>query len=68
MSLVRAENLTKIYRMGEIEVEAIKSVSFEIEPASFISFIGPSGSGKTTGAFNPPHSIPKISKAMIAVE
>ena len=48
MSLVRAENLTKIYRMGEIEVEAIKSVSFEIEPASFISFIGPSGSGKTT--------------------
>ena len=34
--------------MGEIDVEALKSVSFEIEPASFISFIGPSGSGKTT--------------------
>ena len=34
--------------MGEIEVEALKSASFEIEPASFISFIGPSGSGKTT--------------------
>jgi putative ABC transport system ATP-binding protein len=48
MSLVKAENLTKIYSMGEIEVEAIKSVSFDIEPASFISFIGPSGSGKTT--------------------
>jgi len=48
MSLVKAENVTKIYRMGEIEVEAIKSVSFDIEPASFISFIGPSGSGKTT--------------------
>ncbi|MCK4825294.1 ABC transporter ATP-binding protein [bacterium] len=48
MSLVNAENLTKIYRMGEIEVEALKSVSFRIEPASFISFIGPSGSGKTT--------------------
>lgn len=48
MSLVNAENLTKVYRMGEIEVEALKSVSFRIEPASFISFIGPSGSGKTT--------------------
>lgn len=48
MSLVFAENLTKIYTIGEIEVEALKSVSFEVEPASFISFIGPSGSGKTT--------------------
>lgn len=48
MSLIIAENLTKIYTMGEIEVEALKSVSFGIESASFISFIGPSGSGKTT--------------------
>jgi len=48
MSLIFAENLTKVYSLGEIEVKALKSVSFEIEPASFISFIGPSGSGKTT--------------------
>ena len=48
MSLVNAKNLTKVYSLGEIKVEALKSVSFEIEPASFISFIGPSGSGKTT--------------------
>jgi putative ABC transport system ATP-binding protein len=48
MSLIKAENLTKIYSLGEIKVEALKSVSFEIEAASFISFIGPSGSGKTT--------------------
>lgn len=48
MSLVSAENLSKVYTIGEIEVEALKSVSFEIEPAAFISFIGPSGSGKTT--------------------
>ncbi|MGB2905869.1 MAG: ABC transporter ATP-binding protein [Candidatus Aminicenantaceae bacterium] len=48
MSLVTAENLSKVYTIGEIEVEALKSVSFEIEPAAFISFIGPSGSGKTT--------------------
>jgi putative ABC transport system ATP-binding protein len=48
MSLVSAKSLTKVYSLGEIKVEALKSVSFEIEPASFISFIGPSGSGKTT--------------------
>lgn len=48
MSLVSARNLTKVYSTGEIKVEALKSVSFEIDPASFVSFIGPSGSGKTT--------------------
>ncbi|MGD8534669.1 MAG: ABC transporter ATP-binding protein [Candidatus Aminicenantes bacterium] len=48
MNLITAENLTKVYSLGEIEVEALKSVSFRIETASFISFIGPSGSGKTT--------------------
>ena len=48
MSLIVAKDLSKTYSVGEITVEALKSVSFEIEPASFISFIGPSGSGKTT--------------------
>jgi putative ABC transport system ATP-binding protein len=48
MSLVKAKDLTKVYSLGEIKVEALKSVNVEIEPASFISFIGPSGSGKTT--------------------
>ncbi len=48
MSLISAEKLTKIYTVGEIEIEALKSVSFSIKPASFVSFVGPSGSGKTT--------------------
>jgi len=48
MSLVRAENLSKIYANGEVPVEALKGLSFEVEPASFVSFVGPSGSGKTT--------------------
>ena len=48
MSLVSAENLTKIYNVGEIEIEALKSVSFKVQSASFVSFVGPSGSGKTT--------------------
>jgi len=48
MGLVVAENITKDYQVGEVTVRALKGVSFEIEPASFVSFVGPSGSGKTT--------------------
>lgn len=48
MGLVVAENVVKTYCMGDVEVNAIKGVSFEIEPASFVSFVGPSGSGKST--------------------
>jgi len=48
MSLVTADNLAKTYAKGELKVEALKDLSFEIEPASFVSFVGPSGSGKTT--------------------
>jgi putative ABC transport system ATP-binding protein len=48
MDLIEAENLSKDYQVGEIAVRALRSVSFAIEPASFVSFVGPSGSGKTT--------------------
>jgi putative ABC transport system ATP-binding protein len=48
MALVAAENLHKDYRLGEVTVQALQGLSFEIEPASFVSFVGPSGSGKTT--------------------
>jgi putative ABC transport system ATP-binding protein len=48
MSLIIAENVRKDYLAGEITVRALKALSFEIEPASFVSFVGPSGSGKTT--------------------
>ena len=48
MALITAETLSKEYRTGEITVRALRDVSFEIEPASFVSFVGPSGSGKTT--------------------
>ncbi|MEW6709288.1 MAG: ABC transporter ATP-binding protein [Candidatus Riflebacteria bacterium] len=46
--IVVANNLSKTYRMGEVEVNALKSVSFEIRSGQFVSFTGPSGSGKTT--------------------
>ena len=48
MSLISAENIQKEYKTGEVTVKALKGLSFEIEPASFVSFVGPSGSGKTT--------------------
>jgi len=48
MSLISAENIQKDYSVGEVTVQALKGLSFDIEPASFVSFVGPSGSGKTT--------------------
>jgi len=48
VALITANHISKTYRVGEVEVQALRGVSFEIEPASFVSFVGPSGSGKTT--------------------
>lgn len=48
MPLIFAENIKKEYKTGEVTVKALKGLNFEIEPASFVSFVGPSGSGKTT--------------------
>jgi putative ABC transport system ATP-binding protein len=48
MGLIVAEKISKDYQVGEVTVKALKGVSFEIDPASFVSFVGPSGSGKTT--------------------
>ena len=48
MSLISCEGISKIYKMGEVEIKALNNVSVEISKSQFISFIGPSGSGKTT--------------------
>jgi len=48
MPLVHAEQLVKIYRAGDIDVQAVRGIDFSIEPASFVAFVGPSGSGKST--------------------
>jgi putative ABC transport system ATP-binding protein len=48
MALIIAKDIHKDYQVGEVTVQALKGLSFEIEPASFVSFVGPSGSGKTT--------------------
>jgi len=48
MALVTADHIIKDYQTEDVVVHALCDVDFEIEPASFVSFIGPSGSGKTT--------------------
>jgi putative ABC transport system ATP-binding protein len=48
MALIVADNIHKDYQVGDVVVHALQGVGFEIEPASFVSFVGPSGSGKTT--------------------
>jgi putative ABC transport system ATP-binding protein len=45
---VTFENVSKTYRMGEIEVPALRGVSLEIRERRFSMVLGPSGSGKTT--------------------
>jgi putative ABC transport system ATP-binding protein len=46
--LIQIEKLTKVFKLGEIEIQALQSVTFNIEHGEFLSIIGPSGSGKTT--------------------
>lgn len=61
MNMIEIKNITKVYKTGEVEFQALKGVSFTVPDGQFLAIMGPSGSGKSTlmhllGALDQPTS------------
>ena len=63
---VKLKNVSKIYRLGEVEIRAVDKIEFAIDKGEFVVVVGPSGAGKTTvfnlltGVYKPTEGIIKL--------
>ena len=67
MSVVRTQDVKKVYIMGDVKVEALKGVDLEVEQGEYLSIMGPSGSGKTT-LFNMVGGLDKPSSGKVYID
>jgi len=66
-NIVRVVDVTKKFKLGKVEVEALKGVSIEISTGDYISIMGPSGSGKST-LFNMIGGLDKPSSGKVFID